>query len=194
MLYSHKESKWKLADFGISTEATSKRALTTIFSAGTSGYRAPELLAEDPKYTNKVDMWALGCILYELVFEKKAFTGDWEVFEYRATLSDFSKFPFPELLPSWLQTHISNAVKELLHIEWERRPRSSDVHTLFSSYGHLLNISFVRTINDLPYAPDYYWWKNLVLVESAEARILVWLGQWYSAEGLYDLASLVWTE
>jgi serine/threonine protein kinase len=41
---------------------------------GTIGYRSPELITESPTFTSKSDIWALGCILYELV------TG-WPLFE-----------------------------------------------------------------------------------------------------------------
>jgi serine/threonine protein kinase len=30
-------------------------------------YRAPELILLDPSYDQAVDMWSLGCILYELL-------------------------------------------------------------------------------------------------------------------------------
>jgi len=67
---------WTIAHFRISTEATSTHPRTTVFSAGTAYYRAPELLSDDPIYINKVDIWALGCILYKLVFDKWSFAGD----------------------------------------------------------------------------------------------------------------------
>lgn len=65
VLYSHQKNLWKLTDFGISAEATSKNALATYSAKGTSSYRAPEVLRE-AEFTNKVDIWALGCVLYEL--------------------------------------------------------------------------------------------------------------------------------
>jgi serine/threonine protein kinase len=44
---------------------------------GVVGYRAPELLAVEPvPYTNKVDIWALGCILFALVMGRDAFSDD----------------------------------------------------------------------------------------------------------------------
>jgi serine/threonine protein kinase len=38
--------------------------------------------AEVPTYTKKVDIWALGCILYETMFKRKAFYNDYAVREY----------------------------------------------------------------------------------------------------------------
>jgi serine/threonine protein kinase len=36
----------------------------------TPAYMAPEMISEKP-FTTKVDMWALGVILYQLVFSNK---------------------------------------------------------------------------------------------------------------------------
>ena len=57
----------------------------TELARGTPCYRAPELLVDnDPVFTNKVDIFALGCILFELVTGGiKAFASDWQVHEYQ---------------------------------------------------------------------------------------------------------------
>src|SRR5947207_15755970 len=60
VLYFYCDNTWKLADFGISAPSLTA-GVTTAFSKGTAYYRAPELLSETPKFTNKVDLWALGC-------------------------------------------------------------------------------------------------------------------------------------
>jgi serine/threonine protein kinase len=83
VLYSEKEMQWKISDFGFTVEGSSKRAITSEFSRGTASYRAPELL--DPvkyTYTNKVDLWALGCVIFELVAERKAFKDDIAVYDH----------------------------------------------------------------------------------------------------------------
>jgi serine/threonine protein kinase len=85
VLYSRKDSSWKLADFGITCEATSQTLRSTDVGRGTPGYRAPELLNEDPVYNNKVDIWALGCILYELAVGEQAFANDFATREYKVS-------------------------------------------------------------------------------------------------------------
>lgn len=68
MLYSRQQHAWKVADFGLSTEGTAVRAKTTVLGRGTPGYRAPELLREEhATFNNKVDIWAMGCILYQII-------------------------------------------------------------------------------------------------------------------------------
>ena len=55
--------KIKIGDFGISKILNETNYAQTY--AGTLLYMAPEMINGD-KYTNKVDIWALGCIIYEL--------------------------------------------------------------------------------------------------------------------------------
>ena len=54
----------KVGDFGISKvlESTTQKAMTVV---GTPYYMAPEACLSEP-YTSKSDVWALGCIVYEL--------------------------------------------------------------------------------------------------------------------------------
>src|SRR5271170_2543706 len=82
VLFSRTCSKWKLADFGLTTEGSSNIEHSTRYGMGSSGYRAPELLDSSRKYTNKVDIWAMGCVLYELATGERAFKDDWAIFQY----------------------------------------------------------------------------------------------------------------
>lgn len=85
VLFSAKDRAWKIGDFGLTTEGTSVRERQTREARGTACYRAPELLDLDPVFSNKVDIFGLGCILFELVTGGvKAFTSDWLVHEYKA--------------------------------------------------------------------------------------------------------------
>src|SRR5438105_8415469 len=84
VLYSFRNQLWKIADFGTTSEATSKQFCTTPYSRGTSSYRAPEILdQQNPKYNNKADIWALGCIIYEVFTGARAFSSDLAVFTYK---------------------------------------------------------------------------------------------------------------
>lgn len=64
----------KVGDFGISKvlENTGDLASTVV---GTPYYMSPEVCENKP-YTNKSDIWSLGCLLYELCMLKHAFTAD----------------------------------------------------------------------------------------------------------------------
>jgi len=82
VLFCLRAETWKVADFGLTSEATSQRLLGTRHAGGTPGFRAPELVRETPAYSNKVDIFALGCTFYQLATERKAFPNDIAVFEY----------------------------------------------------------------------------------------------------------------
>ncbi len=63
----------KLGDFGISKiMAPGKSHASTM--VGTPYYFAPELV-EDKPYSKKADVWAAGCILYELAALQRPFRG-----------------------------------------------------------------------------------------------------------------------
>ena len=75
----------KISDLGLS-KFVDQTMLKTF--CGTRAYLAPEILEAawgSQKYTQKVDMWALGVILYELLFGKKPFS------EERKTSSSLSE-------------------------------------------------------------------------------------------------------
>jgi serine/threonine protein kinase len=62
----------KLGDFGLAKKLTDGTVYRT--KAGTEKYMAPELYyyvpgldAETSEYTNAVDIWALGCIVYRIM-------------------------------------------------------------------------------------------------------------------------------
>ena len=73
VLYFRKDSVWKIADFSLPSEGTTKHIQSTKSSRGTTSYLASEILEERLGFNNKVDIWSVGCILYELAVGQKAF-------------------------------------------------------------------------------------------------------------------------
>lgn len=67
----------KLCDFGLSRSLNApseEQAVMTDYVA-TRWYRAPEILLGADHYSTAVDMWAVGCILAELILSKPVFPG-----------------------------------------------------------------------------------------------------------------------
>ncbi len=60
----------KIGDFGISKVLSSESKAFTV--VGTPCYISPELCEGKP-YNQKSDIWAVGCVLYELLSLKRAF-------------------------------------------------------------------------------------------------------------------------
>ena len=61
----------KLCDFGWSTHTIDERRMTF---CGTVDYVAPELIYQEP-YDDKIDIWAVGILSYELLTGNAPFTG-----------------------------------------------------------------------------------------------------------------------
>lgn len=61
----------KLCDFGWSTHTIDERRMTF---CGTVDYVAPELIYQEP-YDEKIDIWAVGILSYELLTGSAPFTG-----------------------------------------------------------------------------------------------------------------------
>lgn len=58
-------AKLKIADFGLAKILDQKKVMQT--ACGTPGYVAPEVLMKNGGYTQEVDMWSVGVILYILL-------------------------------------------------------------------------------------------------------------------------------
>ena len=125
VLYSCKDSSWKLADFGLTCEGSSQMEHTTRYGIGTGGYRAPELMSYDKKtYTNRVDVWSMGCILYELATGSRAFRDDGAVFHYLYSGKMMEVALDDTFDPDFITATTKNII-DMLQIESSARPSAS---------------------------------------------------------------------
>jgi serine/threonine protein kinase len=187
VLYSLRDNLWKLADFGLSAKAASTRAYTTIYSRGTSCYRAPELLAEHAAFTNRVDIWALACILHELATGKFAFHQDWAVREYFHSRSDLS-ISFPPL-PSFFEHHLAGSIHDMLRRDWNQRPSASDVCSTFQSYSRLLDLPITDTLSNAKHYPSYSEWKTLARTNPDKIKFLSQISDLFKLKGDTSVAN-----
>jgi len=68
----------KLCDFGFARAMAQPGEAYTDYVA-TRWYRAPELLVGDTKYGRAVDIWAVGCLLAEMLTGEPLFPGDSDI-------------------------------------------------------------------------------------------------------------------
>ena len=173
------------------SHGTSDHAIPTHASRGTGGYRAPELVADIGHFTNKVDIWAFGCILFELITGTKAFLNDWAVREYYQTNS--SKDVVVPEYPPLLQCQISQILIDLFQRDPETRPRSEQLFFIFDAYSAVSDPCIALSLDSIASYPTYKWLKEIVRkgagrsVLSARSKI----AEWYTENQMHPIAILL---
>lgn len=114
----------KLADFGLSKRLTDTTAFYT--RGGTQSYMAPELLnylSISADFTNAVDIWATGCIIYRLVAGIVPFPPGVSLMKY---CEDKSQFPYDPLFDCGIRSGGSKFLRQLLIPHPKDRPTASE--------------------------------------------------------------------
>ncbi|RKO83345.1 kinase-like domain-containing protein, partial [Blyttiomyces helicus] len=121
----------KIGDFGISKVMSSKSNAETV--VGTPSYLSPELCEGKP-YNVKSDIWALGCILYELVCLHRLFEGsNLPALVMKIMRGTYEPIPSPPF-SSHLQTLIASCVR----LNPDARPAMSSIMALPVMQEHLI--------------------------------------------------------
>ncbi|XP_071759656.2 NIMA-related kinase 12 [Centroberyx gerrardi] len=117
----------KLGDFGISRVMTNTVDMAST-CVGTPSYLSPEL-CQDVPYSSKSDIWALGCLLYEICSLQPPFaaTNLLSLF-YKITKGEYSS------VPNTYSDDISSLIQTMLCLNPENRP----------SAACILGIAYVR--------------------------------------------------
>lgn len=119
----------------MSTEGVSKGAYTTQASRGTPCYRAPELVkGSKPSFSNRVDVWGMGCILFQLALRKKAFQSDWAVGCYSGSKTELNVAEYlkeDSVLGDISRKHLVECVYCMLDIDPVKRPSAKCLQAIF---------------------------------------------------------------
>ena len=124
----------KLGDFGLATFLQNTNALLQT-SIGTPFYLAPEV-CRGQRYNQKADVWALGCVLYEMCTLKRAFYG----FSVKDLLIQI-QYRTPPRLPSSYSPELRALLSHMLRKNPDERPTVNQILTLpfmrFKAYALL---------------------------------------------------------
>ena len=118
-----KAGQLKLSDFGLATMASASRITRAGKTAGTFLYMAPEQIRGQPPVTPRTDLYALGCVFYELLTGRPPFDGETPAM----ILQKHLKEPAPRVAPQMLDCPpvLDQLVADLLQKSPEQRPESA---------------------------------------------------------------------
>jgi len=166
VLYSAKSRKWKVSDFGLTMEGHSRLEQTTSYGRGTSGYRAPELLlvgswrrggsegAEDPRFSKKSDMWAMGCMFYELIFAHQLFLSDMSARDYAVSGAILQIPPQLTIIAPYSGPVVSRQLTSMLNPDPSMRPSAGNLLGPFTVCFQLSSIISEFDTPECPYSLD----------------------------------------
>jgi serine/threonine protein kinase len=98
---------------------------------------------DSPGFNNTVDIWATGCILFELATGAKPFGNDNAVGEYSRGGSEVEAHCHVNIGID-MAKKISDAIYNMLQIRPSLRPKSAELAELFDKYYRLANDQRVR--------------------------------------------------
>ena len=128
-IFINKNNKLKIGDFGISIKLNDTRYATS--KVGTYIYMAPEIIKGE-KYNNKVDIWSLGCIIYELCtlnycfFDTSIFGLCNKIVNEKHGKIDLNKY----------ENDFQNLIDNMLNKNYKIRPNINEV---YNSFNHIFN-------------------------------------------------------
>lgn len=111
----------KLADFGLSKQIYETNTKTP---CGTVGYTAPEVV-KDERYSMKVDMWGVGCVLYTLLCGFPPFYDE----KIDILTEKIARGEYTFLRPWWdeISSGAKNCVRRLLEVDPHKRYSIDDL-------------------------------------------------------------------
>eukprot|EP00928_Gymnodinium_smaydae_P032117 TRINITY_DN23345_c0_g1_i1.p1 TRINITY_DN23345_c0_g1~~TRINITY_DN23345_c0_g1_i1.p1 ORF type:complete len:1056 (+),score=200.20 TRINITY_DN23345_c0_g1_i1:415-3168(+) len=118
----------KVADFGLARQKLGANAASLMKTmVGTILYSCPEIVQQQP-YTNKTDVWALGCILYKLATLRDPFQGGNPL----AVARKIVECDYERLDPARHSRMLVTTIGRCLTVEPEARPDIEEVVRLIT--------------------------------------------------------------
>ena len=132
---------------------------------GTAAYMSPEQ-ARGKTVDKRTDIWAFGCVLYEMLTGKRAFAGD-EVSDVLASV--LAREPNWTLLPSGLSPVIGTYLKRCLHKD--RKQRIGDAQSLRLALDGAFDTTVAQAA-EAAVAPAPVTWRRYLGPSSPRSSLL----------------------
>ena len=120
-IFLTKNAQIKIGKFG-----NSKKIISTIQNAtkliDSTSVLAPELIENKP-YSNKIDIWSLGIILYELMTLRKPF----EIKSITLLFEKINNADYPKIKNLNYNKTLINLVESLLNVNPDKRPSVNNI-------------------------------------------------------------------
>jgi eukaryotic-like serine/threonine-protein kinase len=113
----------KLGDFGIARDTHAADLTSEGLTVGTHAYMAPEQITGEANITGKADLYALGCVLFELLTGRKPFEGT----NFAVLFEQHLRKPAPsvmDLIPD-CPSSLAKTIAQLLEKDPNKRPFSA---------------------------------------------------------------------
>uniref|UniRef100_A0A1I8N4M9 non-specific serine/threonine protein kinase n=1 Tax=Musca domestica TaxID=7370 RepID=A0A1I8N4M9_MUSDO len=145
------EGNVKLGDFGLARMLKRNESFAETF-VGTPYYMSPEMV-KGSKYDRKSDVWAVGCLIYEMCALRPPFKGK-EFTQLSANISNGKFSKIPEIYSKDLQEIIAF----MLEVEYEQRPSIEVIsrHPILVRNINDLGNQFPRLIDIESVEQDFY--------------------------------------
>jgi len=111
----------KICDFGLARAVEEERLDKTLYVV-TRWYRAPELMIAD-QYSEAVDMWAVGCILAEMLGRRALFPGKSSLHQLQLITSVLGPIP-ADVMKGYRNANIPSQLAQSLQSSQGYEPRS----------------------------------------------------------------------
>ena len=130
-IFIGKDYKIKIGDFGFSKQLVNSKDYVST-KKGSLNYIAPEMF-KNSKYNNKVDLWSLGCIIYELCTLKYCF--DFDEFGGVIGLSNsIINMKHNNIDLKYYSYELQKLIDSLLKKNYEERPNINEVYSILVKF------------------------------------------------------------
>ena len=164
-IFLSEKSEVKIGDLGVAKILNNSGSFAKTL-VGTPYYLSPELCGDKP-YNNKSDIWALGCILYELCTFKHAFTAKSQAGLILKILKEN-----PEPIGNDYSFDLQNLINQIFDKNMEKRPSCFEILTSDIIINKAKNYGLLGEIENL--YPEYSGFNCMASNGNNTKKILIY--------------------